>query len=229
MFDFFKKHRKIILENDLTEEIDISDYEVNIKKTYIKEILHQKKLPIVLLDPLWHGVKGQIVSGSIHKNEEMLQELLKEQGKLTNDYKNYGIVKQNFLKQVLVLSGEIHGEGDKTKIEALNKLHESIVGANQKLEAIEKRLEEVEIEIEKTNREIIEEFVAVGYEYVRICKRKCAQLEKEINGLREQVVVKTNEKKKSEQVLKDIYNYMHHVVGQNQIEVTDKELWEREK
>ncbi|MDF2879185.1 MAG: hypothetical protein K0S30_2281 [Clostridia bacterium] len=229
MFEFLKKNRKIILENNLSEEISISNEEVEIKKTYIREILNQKKLPIVLLDPLWHSIREQIVSEMIKKNESVLQELLKEQGKLTNDHKDYNTVKQNFLKQILTLSGHLQGEGDAQKIEELNRLHESTLGANQKIEAIEKRLEAVEYEIEAVNREIIEEIIAVGYQYVSICKNNSNQLEKEINTLREQVLLKTNEKKKNEQVLKGIYNYMHHVIGQNQIEVIDKELWDKNR
>lgn len=229
MFDFMKKKRKIVINNDLAEDITISNESVDIKKTYIKEILKTKKLPIVLLDPLWHSIREQIVSESISKNETVLQELLKEQGKLTNDFRDYSTVKQNFLKQILILSGEVSGEGDISKIEELNKLHESTLGANQKLEVIEKRLSEVETEIEKVNREIIEEIIGVGYEYVSLCKAKCNQLENEINTLRVQVVAKTNEKKKNELILKSIYNYMHSVIGQNHIEVIDKELWDKQK
>ncbi len=229
VFGFLKKNRRIILQNDLAEEMAISNYEVDIKKTYIKEILNKRKLPLVLLDPLWHSIREQIVSESIDKNQGILQELLKEQGRLTNDYKDYGTVKQNFLKQILTLSGELRGEEDTQKIEALSNLHASTLGANQKLETIEKRLEKVEEEIEAINREIIEEIVAVGYEYIAICKNNCESLERQINELRAQVMIKTNEKKKNEQVLKGIYNYMHHVVGQNQIEIIDKELWDTEK
>lgn len=229
MFDFLKKSRKIRLDNDLAEEVSVSNEAVDIKKTYIKEILSKKKLPIVLLDPLWHSIRGQIVSDSISKNEVVLHDLLKEQGKLTNDYKDYGTVKQNFLKQILILSGDIHNAGDASKIEELNKLHESTLGANQKLEAIENRLDEVEKQIEATNKEIIEEIVAVGYEYIAICKNNRDQLEKEINELREMVVAKTHERKKNEQIVRGIYNYMHHVVGQNQIEIIDKELWDKQK
>lgn len=229
MFGFIKKGRKIMLNDDLAEDVSISNEAVDIKKTYIKEILSTKKLPIVLLDPLWHSIREQIVSDFINKNEVVLHNLLKEQGKLTNDYKDYGSVKQNFLKQILVLSGELHGEGDNDKIEELNKLHESTLGANQKLEEIEKRLNEVEAEIEVVNRNIIEEIIAIGYEYVALCKNERDRLEKEINDLREQMMAKTNEKKKSEQILKGIYNYMHNVVGQNQIEVIDKELWDKKR
>lgn len=229
MFDFLKKGRKIKLNDDLTEDVPVSNEAIDLKKTYIKEILKTKKLPIVLLDPLWHSIREQVVSEFIAKNETELQNLLKEQGKLTNDYREYGIVKQNFLKQILNLSGEIHNDGDNNKIEELNKLHESTLGANQKLEEIEKRLEKVEEEIEAVNRAIIEEIIAIGYEYITVCKTNNNQLEQEIHELREAVVTKTNQKKKNDQVLKGIYNYMHNVIGQNHIEVIDKEMWDNKK
>ncbi|PHV69812.1 hypothetical protein CS063_13940 [Sporanaerobium hydrogeniformans] len=229
MFDFLKKQRKIILEDHVEHEVTVSNEQIDTKKMYIKEILETKKLPIVLLDPLWHSIRGQIVSDLIAKNERKLHDLLKEQGKLNNDYKDYNVVKQNFLKEILELSGALHTEDDVAKIAKLNKLHESTLGANQKLEDIEKRLQEVESEIEQINKEIIEEIVAVGYGYITLCKVQVQTLEREIDTLRQKVVEKTNEKKKNEHVLKGIYQYLHHVIGQQQIEVIDKELWDKKK
>jgi len=133
------------------------------------------------------------------------------------------------LKQILTLSGELDIEGDNAKNEELTKLHGSTLGANQKLEAIEKRLDEVEIGIDEVNREIIEEIIAIGYEYVTLCKGNSERLEKEITELRELMISKTNQKKQNEQITKGIYNYMHSVVGQNQIEIIDKELWDKRK
>lgn len=229
VFSFLKKDRKIILKDDLTQEIAISHEKVNMKKNYIKEILANKKLPIVLLDPLWHSIREQIVSQFIEKNEEKLQELLKEQGKLTNDQKEYGIIKQKFLKEIRTLSASLQGEEDIERIEQLGKLHETTLGANQKLQIIEERLGDIEAEIEAVNREIIQEIVGVGYQYISISKESCERLDKEINVLRDQLLLKANEKKKHEQIIKGIYNYMHHVVGQNQIEIIDKELWDKQK
>ncbi len=229
MFDFFKKQRSIILEDNLEQEVTLSNEEIDAKKVYIKELIRTKKLPIVLLDPLWHSIRKQVVSELIAKNERKLHDLLKEQGKLNNDYKEYNLVKQGFLKEILELSAALHTEDDISKISRLNKLHESTLGANQKLEDIEKRLDTIEEEIEDVNREIIEEIVAVGYGYITTCKENVQQLEKEIDALRQKVVEKTNEKKKNEHILKGIYQYLHHVIGQQQIEVIDKELWDKQK
>ena len=229
MFGFGKKNRKVIVNSEAVDDIKISDKEVELKKSYINEILTNKKLPIVLLDPLWHTVKEQIKSKIISEKEKQLQELIKEQARLNTDYKEYTKVKQNFLKQILVLSGEVQDEVNNKKIEELNKLHQSILEVNNRLEEIEKRLEEIDKSVDTTNKELIQEMVAVGYEYIELHRCKEERLEQEITMLREQMLEKTNEKKQSEKFLKNIYNYLHNIVGQQQIEIIDKVLWDRNK
>lgn len=227
MFDFMKKKRRIVLNEQPEEEVKITNSNVNLKKEYVSDILKSRKLPIVLLDPLWHTMRDSIQSDIIKAQEKNLKELLKEQGRLNNDYKEYSTVKQNFLKEILNLSGEVQVDGNSESIEALNKLHQSTVGVNQKLEDIEKRISEVEVEIESANREIIEEMIAVGYEYIDVCKEKEIRLEREITQLREQMLLKTAEKKKCEKLLKDVYNYLHSIVGREQIEVIDRGLGDK--
>ncbi|WP_162145083.1 hypothetical protein [Cellulosilyticum lentocellum] len=222
-----KKKRRIVLNEQPEEEVKVTNSNVNLKKEYVSDILKSRKLPIVLLDPLWHTMRDSIQSDIIKAQEKNLKELLKEQGRLNNDYKEYSTVKQNFLKEILNLSGEVQVDGNSESIEALNKLHQSTVGVNQKLEDIEKRISEVEVEIESANREIIEEMIAVGYEYIDVCKEKEIRLEREITQLREQMLLKTAEKKKCEKLLKDVYNYLHSIVGREQIEVIDRGLGDK--
>lgn len=229
MFGFGKKNRKVIVQDEMVDDVEISDKKVELKKSYINEVLQNKKLPIVLLDPLWLTVKEQIKSNIISEKEKKLQELLKEQARLNTDYKEYTKVKQNFLKQILALSGELQGEGSTKKIEELNKLHQSTLEVNNRLEGIEERLEVVDEEVKSTNKELIEEMIAVGYEYIEVHRLKEVKLEAEIAALREEMLKKTNEKKQSEKFLKDIYNYLHNIVGQQQIEIIDKTLWDTKK
>lgn len=228
MFEFIKKNKKITIDN-VPEEMSLSNERIALKKNYITEVLHHKKLPIVLLDPLWHAIRKQIQNQSIKQNENTLQELLKEQGRLNNDYKEYNKVKQNFLKEILNISGQIQDDGDARKIAELNKLHQSTLSANQKIETIEVRIQEVEKEIEEVNEELVKEMLAIGYEYIDRAKTKQVELENEINSLREQMLKKTAEKKQSESFSKDIYNYMHNIVGRQEVETLDKALWENKK
>ncbi|WP_054741806.1 hypothetical protein [Cellulosilyticum ruminicola] len=224
MFSFLKKNRKVVIQDEIGDDVKISDKKVELKKGYVREVLENKKLPIVLLDPLWYTVKEQIKSNIITENEKKLQGLLKEQARLNTDYKEYVKVKQNFLKQILDLSGQVQDENSTKKIEELNKLHQSTLEVNNRLEEIEKRLEEVDEEVIATNNALVEEMVAVGYEYIELHRLKEIKLEAEIAELREEMLQKTNEKKQSEKFLKDIYNYLHNIVGQQQIEIIDKTL-----
>lgn len=229
MFRFKKKNRKLMPDNELVKQTYISDEQIDIKKSYVKEVLRNKHLPIVLLDPLWLIMREQVESDYIKQGEIKLRGLLKEQGKLNNDFKEYNAVKQSFLKQIMDLSAIVQQTSSDSKIEELNKLHQSIIVTNGKLEQIEQRLEQVDEEIKLVNEEIIEEMVAIGYSYIESCKSKQQALEEEIAILRDEMLHKTNEKKQSEKLSKDIYSYLHSIIGQNQIETIDKVFWEKKK
>ena len=227
LFNFKKRQRKVIINNEEVTEVKVQDENIDLKRDYINNILKTKKLPIVLLDPLWHSAKEHIKSSVIDKVEKELQELLKEQARLNTDYKEYTVIKQNFLKEILILSERVQVGNNDEALKELNKMHQSILVTNQKLEEIEKRLDSIEDEINDKNKVMISEMIAVGYGYIEMCKQKSRTLEDEIATLRMQMLQKTAQKKESEAFLKDIYNYIHSIVGREQIEVIDKALGEK--
>ena len=227
LFNFKKKQRKVIINNEEVTEVKVQDENIDLKRDYINNILKTKKLPIVLLDPLWHSAKEHIKSSVIDKVEKELQELLKEQARLNTDYKEYTVIKQNFLKEILILSERVQVGNNDEALKELNKMHQSILVTNQKLEEIEKRLDSIDDEINDKNKVMISEMIAVGYGYIEVCKQKSRTLEDEIATLRMQMLQKTAQKKESEAFLKDIYNYIHSIVGREQIEVIDKALGEK--
>lgn len=227
LFGFKRKQRKVIVNNEEVKDIKVKDTSIELKKEYVSDIIRNKKLPIVLLDPLWHTAKDHIQSKTIDRAEKELQELLKEQGRLNTDYKEYTVIKQNFLKEILVVSNKAQEGNDPAALEELNKLHQTTLGANQKLEDIEKRLDEIEREIDDKNKEIISEMIAVGYSYIENYKSQNERLEAEIAALREEMLRKTNKKKEGDVFLKEIYNYLHSIVGREQIEIMDKSLGDK--
>ena len=205
----------------------INDSKIDLKKEYVNDILKSKKLPIVLLDPLWLSAKEHIKSKTIEKAEKELQELLKEQGRLNTDFKEYTVVKQNFLKEILVVSNRAQETNSEADLEELNKLHQSTLSANKKLEEIEARLETIDEEINEKNKEIISEMIAVGYSYIENYKEQNEELENEITALREEMLKKNNKKKENDIFLKEIYNYLHSIVGREHIEILDKKLGDK--
>lgn len=226
LFKLLKKQRKVVI-NDKEVSDKVKDTEIDLKKEYVTDILKTRKLPIVLLDPLWITAKEHIKSKMLDKAEKELQELLKEQARLNTDFKEYTAVKQNFLKEILVVSDRAQSGQDNEALEELNKLHQSTLGANKKLEEIEARLEEVEEEINQKNKAIISEMIAVGYSYIESYKEQNEKLENEIAQLREEMLKKTKQKKESDALLKEIYNYLHSIVGREHIEILDKALGDK--
>ena len=226
LFKLLKKQRKVVI-NDKEVSDKVKDTEIDLKKEYVTDILKTRKLPIVLLDPLWLTAKEHIKSKMLDKAEKELQELLKEQARLNTDFKEYTAVKQNFLKEILVVSDRAQSGQDNEALEELNKLHQSTLGANKKLEEIEARLEEVEEEINQKNKAIISEMIAVGYSYIESYKEQNEKLENEIAQLREEMLKKTKQKKESDALLKEIYNYLHSIVGREHIEILDKALGDK--
>lgn len=207
--------------------IKIKDKEIDLKRDYIHDILITKKFPIVLLDPLWHGAKERIKSSVIDKAEKELKELLKEQARLNTDHKEYQVMKQNFLKNILVTSEKVQVKGEDQAFAELDKLQLSVLGINKKIEEIETRLETIDDEIQDKNKEMISEMIAVGYGYIEVYKERSQKLEAEITQLRLTMLKKTAQKKESEAFLKDIYNYLHSIIGREQIEVIDRTLGEK--
>lgn len=228
MFGLGKKKKE-----EVVTSINIEKLPTKVKnkerEIYIREALQNKKLPIVVLDPMWHTIKEQVLSSTIKENEEELNTLLKEQGQVNNDIKEYTLVKQNLLKEVLVISEEINDKGETHKEKYLETLHDSILKTNEKLEVLNERIDEVKNEIQKVNFLLVEETVAIGYEHMEIYKTKKIELEQEIDKLREQVVVKTEEKKQYDEKFTTLYNYMHKVVGYQYIDKVDKKIWSKEK
>lgn len=220
MFGFNK--REIMKNKGVKKRKEDKAYQM--KEEYIASILALKKSPIVLLDPLWHKVKEHLMSGVLDQEEKHLQDLLKERARLNVDFKEYTAVKQQFMKEVLEQSQQVQEQQNAQTLHQLDNLHQSILEINKKLEAAEGRLEDIEEEIQEQNNKILIKMVTLGYHDIEVYKAEALKLEEEIEALREEMLRKTQEKKLKEDWVRDIYQYLHSIVGREPIEVIDKHL-----
>lgn len=196
---------------------------------YIKSLIEVDKLPLVVLDPSWYEMKKTIQSQELLNREKILNEFIKEQGKLTTDTQEYERVKQNLLQKVLQLSEEVQGKQEERKLSELEKMRQTVLKTNEIIESNEKRLEELEILINRANRELVEEAVRIGYTQMEDYRLHKQALEKEIDELRKQVVLKTEEKKAYEKKFGVTYNYLHKVMGYKYIDKVDSGLGDQKE
>lgn len=226
MFEKFKKKLAIQPQNEKSIEVKVSRRELKAREKAIKALMDQKKLPIVVLDKSWYDVKALIENDLIIEKEKVVLEFLKERGALNNTLKEKQAVKQSLMKKVLEASEALNNNGDESKLNELNTLYQAITRLNEEIPQIEERLEEIETLIAETNRALIEEAVALSYVYMDSCKAESKKLGEEIDVLRQELLEKTNEKKKYDSRMGTLYHYLHNMVGYKHIDKIDQTLGE---
>lgn len=224
MFGLFKNKNKKDKVTQIKEEKNTVANDKGLEQ--IKVLLASKKLPIVVLDSLWYQMRDVLSHTDLTQKETELRELLKEQGKLNNDIKEYNVVKQNLLQKVLVISQEVNEQGSTNKVEELDKVSQAITKANETVEQLESRAIEVDDLIDKINKEIIESVVMDAYGSMEAYKVQKKQVEDEIDRLRKEVVEKTEEKKQYDHAITTIYNYLHKMIGYKYLDKVDHKLGE---
>lgn len=205
---------KIKKEIDVTEEVNIG----NIKKS---------KVPILILDKNWHYMfpSGKKTERMIEL-ETKLNELLKEQGKLTNNEKDYKNLKKECMSNIMGQMEAAYDNDDHKAKEDMSKSQRYIEEINAKLEDIEHRLGDLPNDIKNTNNELLKESVNLTYAEMKINKLRVTQLEKEIFELRQQLKDKISEKTTKEEMIERTYMFLHNMVGAEVINKLDSENME---
>lgn len=198
-----------------------------VQNNSIRGLLQSEKLPLIILDGFWYEIKELVQTDQIIDDEEKLNQLVQEKGRLTTESLKYDKAKQNLVFKVLEISEEIQYDQDDEKLHELEKSRQAILEVNKIIEQNEKRLDELEILIEATNRKIVEEVVAKSYGQIEEYRRNKERLEREIDELRQQVVLKTEEKKTYDKQFGSLYNYLHKIIGYQYINKVDKQLGEK--
>lgn len=232
MFFNFKKKKKEDKPTEVVQskEVPVVDAKKKltdditcIKKQNVEAVLSSKKLPIVVVDPIWHTIKETFGTDSIKQAEKNLTEQLKEQARLTEEFNNLGKAKKKLLDDIMQASTKAQS-GDMNALNELTVIQQSINEISEKLSDIEEGLENIDKQIEETNHDIVASMVVVGYDYIDDFKGENEKLDKEIDELRNQLLEKTSRKKEVEANLKNLYLYMHSIIGHKNIEVVDTAL-----
>ncbi|MGN1206271.1 MAG: hypothetical protein ACI4SQ_04700 [Eubacterium sp.] len=185
--------------------------------TPLKELVHGKKLPILVLDERWHKLfPGGKKPEEIVALEKKCNELLKEQGKLVNEIKDL----RNGKKQLMdaIVSG-MNTAGNDRKKEKQKKL---LIQTKQRIENQSDRLMEVPYEIRKVNEELL--VVSITYCYDKLKEREdyLQQLTQDIEIQRAEIKQKVADKVELEESVEQTYALMHALLGREVMNVFDQ-------
>ena len=187
-----------------------------------KEALKDKQIPVLTLDNKWHKLFGRSsATKEIQRLEKELNNLLKRQGKLTNEIKDLKRIKNNLLTDIMSNMEGIEQDTDASVDKKLNDNKRLVNEVNEKVESHEDELLEIPHEIDRINRELMLKTMELCYDKLTQNTDEIEQIAGWIREMR--VALKTNIIKKQDKEINnsELYGYMHNIFGRNVLELFD--------
>lgn len=183
--------------------------------------LSKRKIPILILDERYNLVMpDKDKTPQIRKLEAKVGNLLKKQGKVTNDIKEVKKIKARLLQDVVE---NMDSEGkEPARQKKMGKTQKLIQEAKTKLAELEDSELELPRALEEANRELLLEFIQVCYARMNANREDIGLLDRWINEVRVELKKKLVIKQEKETKNSNIYAYMHDLLGPGLIQMFDE-------
>lgn len=181
-----------------------------------------KKIPILTLDNKWHKLFTQReYTSEIKRMENELNNLLKRQGKLNEEYKELKKLKKKTMDEIVVLADEM-GKAPSKKLEKKMEDYRRIVNeCNEKIDASEEELAELPRQINQLNNKLMLETMEVCYNKMQKNAQELEEIEAWISNIRRELKKKVIRKQEKEAMNHLLYSYMHDIFGADVLEIFD--------
>lgn len=195
------------------------------KEIDFTKIFKGKKVPIVVLDERWHQLFPDYDKpAQVKVLESNLNDVIKQQGKLTNDLKDLKKLKNQLMGEIITHMDVSDTKEGKMKEKKLDQNQRLIREIGDKIKEAENQLIDLPYQIKEANEELIIESTAICYKRLSDNTEKIAEINQWIKSIREQLKVKILEKQDMEMKNTDIYNYMHDMLGPDLLQELDEDI-----
>lgn len=189
-----------------------------ISEEKFRAALADKRIPVLILDSKWHQLfKKAGITPEIEKLEKELTDLLKRQGRINSELKDLKKIKGELMNNIVSSMDESDDKSEKKVSDSKRLINES----NEKMDALEDELLELPREIDKVNKELMIQTMALCYETL---SENTDEIEKIADWIHEvRIQLKKNIIKKQEKEFQnaDLYTYMHDIFGPDVMEIFD--------
>jgi len=193
------------------------------KKINFNSIVKNKKLPILTLDSRWHELfPDEKKTHRIRDLEQKLIKLLKTQGKLVNEIKDMKNLKKSLMSEIVANMDIENDSKSKSKEKKLDRNKNYINELNKKMDNASNRLADLPYEIKRVNEELLVESIKNGYDRIHDNQEDLSKISDWIIKTREELKRKIVLKNDMETTNKQMYSYLHDVLGPEIIEAIDK-------
>lgn len=182
-----------------------------------------RKVHMLTLDGRWHDLFVGIKKPRyIAELEKKLTKLLAEQGQLTNDIREYGLLKKKMMGDIMENMKDAFEESDSRAMKEMDKSKKYIEEIKGKLENMEERSYSLPKEIEEVNKELLTYTMQNCYMRMYDNKQELEELEAWIERVRQELKDKLVRQTEAKEEYDKLYSYMHDLVGYEIIEKYDK-------
>lgn len=192
------------------------------KDEQFKNAISQKNIPVLILDNKWHKLFSKTGStDEIKRLETELQELLKRQGKLTNENRDLKRIKNGLMDEIVNNMGGTEDNSDAKSEKKLSENKRLINEANEKLEANEDELMELPRQIDSVNKKLMLATMELCYERLQDNTKEIEEIAEWIRDVRINLKKQIIKKQDKEVNNAELYGYMHNIFGHDLMEIFD--------
>lgn len=188
----------------------------------IRRIVKSSRVPILILDNQWHELFPDYKkTAKIRELEKQINELLKRQGKITEERKEMKKLKQRLMGEIISNISEDAGETGRFKQKKQEKSQKLILEINEKLQESEEELDSIPGRIERTNQELLVESLRIWHNELEENTQQIEMIDAWITDAREKLKENILRKQDMEDRNDAMYSYMHNLLGAKLMEQID--------
>ncbi len=195
-----------------------------------EEALAGKRIAVLTIDKKYLDLVERI--GETPHMEQLrseLNDLLKEQGKATNEIKEIKKLKMKLMQEIVENADE---DSDRDKAEKHKKADDNsrlIKECNEKIESYEDALLDIPQKIDEVNRSLMLELMENCYDMIKENEKEISETAQWITKIRIELKKRLVKKQDMEIKNQEIYSYMHDIFGAEVIEIFDLKYKEENK
>jgi hypothetical protein len=190
-----------------------------------RKIFNGRKIPLVTLDEHWLMLFPK--EKMTEKMSELclsINELLKKQGRTVEEIKGYKRYKDQLMQEIMDNMEVDHTILGKLKAKKLDKNHKIIMHINEQLQHTEEELSELPYEIRKVNEELLAETTVECFRTLLQTGNQMNHFKQKIHEYEDRLLEMREEAKEVEKINREMYLYMHDMLGTDIMKQIDEEL-----
>lgn len=199
------------------------------KEEVFKNALKGSRIPILTLDNKWYRLLNELGKDAAKEYENMLNTLLKRQGKINSEIKEIKKIKMKLMNDIVPMADEANQSDSKEAEKRIEETKRLIEECNEKLEQYQDESKDIPIQIEELNYQLMLVTMEYCYDEMQENTVEIEALEEWVTQIRIELKKKLIHKQEMEQKNHEIYSYMHDIFGADVVNLFDMKYNPEEK